>query len=105
MVTVITSDNFENEVRKADLPVIMDCYADWCGPCKAMAPMFDELSEKYDGKVKFCKINIDDNMDVVKPYRVMSIPNFLAFKDGEKVAGMVGAQDLNGFTSFIEGLL
>jgi len=94
MVIELTAETFEEEVIKAETPVLVDCYADWCGPCKMMAPMFDELAAKYAGQVKFCKINIDDNIDVVKPYRVMSIPNFLAFKGGEMVKNAVGMQDL-----------
>ncbi len=105
MVYEVTAETFETEILKADRPVLLDCYADWCGPCKAMAPLFDEMAEKYGDRVKFCKINIDDNMEAVKPYRVMSIPNFLGFKDGEKVAGAVGALDLDKFEELVQGLL
>ncbi|MDD6202641.1 MAG: thioredoxin [Lachnospiraceae bacterium] len=86
-----TADNFEEEVIKSDLPVLVDFYADWCGPCKMMGPIVKKLAEKYDGKVKIGKLNIDENMSIAQAYQVMSIPTFKLFKNGEVVNTMIGA--------------
>lgn len=86
-----TSANFETEVLKSELPVLVDFFADWCGPCKMMAPIVESLAENYEGKVKVGKLNIDDEMEIAQRYRVMSIPTFIIFKDGEAVDVSVGA--------------
>ena len=88
-----TSENFEAEVLKSEKPVLVDFYADWCGPCKAMAPVVEELAEEYAGKVKVGKINVDNAMDIATKYRIMSIPTFMVFKGSEAVAKMIGMQD------------
>ena len=92
-VTVITSDTFENEVLKADKAVLVDFYADWCGPCKMMAPVLDEISDEMAADVKICKINVDDCPDVARSYRVMSIPNMVLFKDGAEAKRFIGVTD------------
>ncbi len=89
-VTVLTSDTFENEVMNAAGLVLVDFYADWCGPCKAMAPVLDELAEEQADALKVCKINVDDAPDVARQFRVMSIPNMVLFKDGKVVNRFVG---------------
>lgn len=86
-----TEANFEEEVLKSEIPVLVDFYADWCGPCKMMAPVVEELAESYNGKIKVGKCNIDDEMGIAQKYRVMSIPTFILFKDGEAVDVSVGA--------------
>ena len=86
-----TSANFETEVLKSELPVLVDFFADWCGPCKMMGPIVESLAESYEGKVKIGKLNIDDEMEIAQRYRVMSIPTFIIFKDGEAVDVSVGA--------------
>lgn len=86
-----TSANFETEVLKSDLPVLVDFFADWCGPCKMMAPIVEGLAGSYEGKVKVGKLNIDDEMEIAQKYRVMSIPTFIIFKDGQAVDVSVGA--------------
>ncbi len=91
--TVLTSDTFENEVMNADKPVLVDFYADWCGPCKAMAPVLDEIAEEQADTVKVCKINVDDAPDIARKFRVMSIPNMILFKDGQTVDRFVGLTD------------
>lgn len=93
MEMVLTSENFEKEVYESDIPVLVDFYADWCGPCKAMAPVVEELAQEYAGKVKVGKLNVDQAMDVASKYRVMSIPTFLVFKGSEVSAKMIGMQD------------
>lgn len=95
MEIVITESNFEEEVLKSDVPVLVDFYADWCGPCKMMAPIVKELAEKFAGKCKVGKCNIDENIRVAQNYRVMSIPTFIIFKNGEAVSTAVGAMSKN----------
>lgn len=89
-VTKLTVDNFEQEVLQADKPVLVDFYADWCGPCKMMSPVVDEVAEE-EADVKVCQINIDENMDIAQKYRVMSIPTFIGFKNGEEAGRQIGA--------------
>lgn len=86
-----TSENFESEVLNAEVPVLVDFYADWCGPCKMMAPVIAQLAEKYDGKVKIGKCNIDEEDGLARMYRVMNIPNMKIFVKGEAVMNIVGA--------------
>lgn len=86
-----TADNFENEVLKSEVPVLVDFYADWCGPCKMMAPVIAQMAEKYDGKVKVGKCNIDEEDGLARMYRVMNIPNMKIFVKGEAVGNIVGA--------------
>lgn len=86
-----TTENFEDEVLKSEIPVLVDFYADWCGPCKMMAPVIEELAKKYDGKVKIGKCNIDEHDGLARMYRVMNIPNMKIFVKGEAVGNIVGA--------------
>ena len=89
-VVKLTTANFDQEVLQADRPVLVDFYADWCGPCKMMGPVVEEISGELDD-VKVCKINIDEEMEVAQRYGVMSIPTFIAFKNGEMTGKQVGA--------------
>lgn len=86
-----TEENFENEVLKSDIPVLVDFYADWCGPCKMMFPVVEKLAEEYDGKIKIGKVNSDENSELAIKYAIMSIPSFLVFKNGEVVNSATGA--------------
>ena len=83
MEYTFTSDNFEEEVLKSDVPVLVDMFATWCGPCKMMAPVVAQLAEEYEGTVKVGKLDIDQNVDIVAQYKIMSVPTFLVIKDGE----------------------
>lgn len=87
---VFTDENFQAEVLESDIPVMVDFYADWCGPCKAMAPMVEQLANEYEGKVKIGKMNAEDNADTASNYDIMSIPTFIFFKGGEPVETVVG---------------
>jgi thioredoxin 1 len=89
---VFTSENFEQEVLKAEKPVLVDFWATWCGPCRAVGPIIDDLSGKLDGVAKVGKLNVDENQDVAMNYGVNSIPTVLVFKSGAVVQAIVGAQ-------------
>ncbi|NMB06814.1 MAG: thioredoxin [Tissierellia bacterium] len=86
----INETQFNKEVLENDLPVLVDFWAPWCGPCKALGPILDELSEEYNSKVKFVKINVDENPEISGEYRIMSIPTIKIFQNGKIVEDMVG---------------
>lgn len=89
-VVHLTQDTFEEEVLKSDVPVLVDFWAQWCGPCKMLSPVIDEIAEEVSG-AKICKVDIDDQMALAKKYFVMSIPTLIVFKDGKAVKRHVGA--------------
>jgi thioredoxin 1 len=101
MVKAIRTAEFEEEVIKAEGLVVVDLYADWCGPCKAMAPVLESLSEDFED-VKFTKVNVDQNPEIAAKYRVQNIPNFLFIKNGELADQLVGVQDADSFEEVIE---
>lgn len=105
MAVALTDSNFEVEVYQAKEPVLVDFYADWCGPCKAMSPVVDALTKEYEGRLKVGKVNVDDNQEIAAEYGVMSIPTFILFKDGEAKAKMVGMQDKKTLSGAIDKLL
>ncbi len=88
-----TEDNFEAEVLKSDKVVLVDFYADWCGPCKMMAPIIEKLAEEYEGQAVIGKLNVDEESVVSSRYRVLSIPTLMFFKDGKEADRIVGAVD------------
>ena len=92
-VLKITSENFEQEVINADKMVVVDFYADWCGPCKMMAPIIEEIAKELEGKAKVGKLNIDDNQKLAVEYQVMSIPTIAIFKQGKVIQSFVGVTD------------
>lgn len=93
MEKMFTSENFETEVLKSEIPVLVDFYADWCGPCKLVAPIVEQIAEEYDGRVKVGKVNVDISTDLAMKYGVMSIPTFIIFRKGELFRKTVGAQN------------
>lgn len=95
MEVKITANNFEEEVLKSDIPVLVDFYADWCGPCKMLAPIVAKLAEEYQGKCKIGKCNIDDDITLAQKFRVMSVPTIIIFKNGEAVVNSVGVVSQN----------
>ena len=90
MITELTSETFENEVLNSKLPVLVDFWASWCGPCRMLAPTVDQLAEEYAGKVKFCKVNVDAQPQLAMAFRVNSIPTLICFRDGRPAATSVG---------------
>ena len=91
---VITNENFEKEVMQSEKPVLLDFWAAWCGPCKMLSPTIKEIAEKYEGKIKVGKINVDDEPDLANQYQVMSIPTLLLIKDGKVVNSSVGYRQI-----------
>lgn len=100
-----TAQNFEAEVLKSELPVLVDFFAQWCGPCKMMAPLVDKMAEKYEGQMKIGKLDVDDAMEIAQKYRVASIPTFIFFKNGEAVATIVGGMSASELESKIQQFL
>lgn len=86
----ITSDSFKTEVLESDIPVVVDFWAPWCGPCRMVAPVVEEVSQKMNGKIKFVKLNTDENQKIAMDYRIMAIPSLLVFKNGQEVDRIIG---------------
>lgn len=101
----LTKQNFEEEVLASKEPVLIDFYADWCGPCKMMAPVVEKLAKEYEGKIKVGKVNIDEELELAQKYRVASIPTFIIFKDGEAKNTYIGAMSAAELTEKIEQIL
>jgi thioredoxin 1 len=98
----VTDDTFEDEVLKSSEPVLVDYWADWCGPCKMIAPVLDEIADEYAGRVKIAKLNIDENPNTPPRYGIRGIPTLMLFKDGEVEATKVGAVSKSQLTAFID---
>ena len=91
-VTHLTDSTFHEEIGSSDLPVVVDFWAEWCGPCKMIAPILGEIADEHDGKVKIVKVNVDENPQLARDFDVMSIPTLIVFKDGEPKRRMIGAK-------------
>ena len=100
---VYTSDaNFDNDVLKSDLPVLVDYWAEWCGPCKMIAPILDEIATDYQGKLRVAKVNVDENAQLTQKYGIRSIPTLMLFKNGNVQAQKIGALSKSQLAAFIE---
>jgi thioredoxin 1 len=98
----VTDDSFESEVLQSASPVLVDYWAEWCGPCKMIAPVLDEIADEYAGRLKLAKLNIDDNPNTPPRYGIRGIPTLMLFKDGEVEATKVGAVSKSQLTAFID---
>lgn len=101
-VVHVTDTNFDEEVLKSDAAVLVDYWADWCGPCKMIAPILEEIAQEYDGKIKVTKLNIDENPETPPKYGIRGIPTLMLFKDGNVEATKVGALSKSQLTAFID---
>jgi thioredoxin 1 len=105
MLIDVTDQTFDAEVMKADMPVLIDMWAPWCGPCRMVEPVLKKLSDKYQGKVKFCRMNVDENQKTPSQYHVMSIPNMIFIKGGKVIDTAVGAMPEAALQGKVEALL
>lgn len=105
MTKQIKDNEFESEVINSKLPVLIDFWAEWCGPCRMLSPILDQLSEEMDGKVKIVKMNIDENPETPSKFSVRGIPTMLLFKEGKQIATKVGVQPKNALQEWINSSL
>ena len=104
-IVYVTDDSFEQEVLQSEIPVLVDYWAEWCGPCKMIAPILDEIVSEYAGKLKVAKLNIDENSATPPKYGIRGIPTLMIFKDGDVEATKVGALSKSQLTAFIDSSL
>jgi len=104
-IVYLTDDSFEQEVLQSDIPVLVDYWAEWCGPCKMIAPILEEVVGDYAGKLKIAKLNIDENSATPPKYGIRGIPTLMIFKDGDVEATKVGALSKSQLTAFIDSVL
>ena len=104
-VIELSNENFDKEVKQSDLPIIVDFFATWCGPCQMMGPVFEELSEEMKDKVKFAKVNTENNAQLSQTYAIRSIPCFIVFKGGEEVERIIGGMPKDALKEKLESLM
>ena len=104
-IVYVTDDSFEQDVLQSDVPVLVDYWAEWCGPCKMIAPILEEIVSEYAGKLKIAKLNIDENSATPPKYGIRGIPTLMIFKDGDVEATKVGALSKSQLTAFIDSVL
>lgn len=102
MELTLTDQNFDEELKKASVPVLVDFYADWCGPCKMMAPIIDEIAKEYEGKLIVAKVDVDSSPQTAMKFGVMSIPTLIVFKNGQPVKQLVGYQGKEALMKVLE---
>jgi len=104
-VIEVTDQNFEEEVLRSNLPTEIDFWAPWCGPCMMVSPIYDKLSEEYEGRFKFCKMDVDQNQQTAIKYQIMSIPMQMFFNGGEKIDEILGAVPENTIRAMVDDIL
>ena len=104
-VSDVKDETFEQEVLKSNVPVLVDFWAEWCGPCKALAPTVDQVAQKYDGKAKVVKLNVDDNNGTAQRYGIKGIPTLILFKGGSEAERVVGATSKENISRMIDRVL
>ena len=105
LITHVSDASFDADVLKAETPVLVDYWAEWCGPCKMIAPILDDVSKQYDGRLRVAKMNVDENRDIPAKFGIRGIPTLMLFKGGEMVAQITGAQPKARLTAFIDSHL
>ncbi len=104
-ITHVSKDTFEDDVVKSDRPVLVDYWAEWCGPCKMIAPILDEIATEYGDRIKVCKVNVDDNQETAAKYGIRGIPTLMLFKNGDVEATKVGAVSKSQLAAFLDSHL
>ena len=105
LIKHVTDQSFDTDVLQSDKPVLVDYWAEWCGPCKTIAPILDDVAQSYDGRLQVAKMNVDENRDVPGKYGIRGIPTLMLFKGGELAATKVGALNKSQLTAFLDGHL
>ena len=101
----ITNETFDAEVLKSETPILVDFWAPWCGPCRMVAPVLEEVSEKMNGKIKFAKLNTDQNPEIAQQYQIMAIPSLIIFKEGKEIKRMVGFHPQDKLEKLLNNIL
>lgn len=104
-VIELNDGNFEEEVLKSDVPTLVDFWAPWCGPCQMMAPVLEDAAAEWEGRIKVCKLNVDESMETARNYQIQSIPTMILFEKGEPVKRLVGARPKKAFMDEFQGWL
>ena len=105
IITALTDDTFDEEIAGATEPLLVDFWAEWCGPCKLISPILEEIASEHAGKIRVCKVNVDDNLGIARRFEVLSIPTLILFKDGEMQLRLVGAKGKSQLVQELQAFL
>jgi thioredoxin 1 len=105
IITALTDDTFDEEIAGATEPLLVDLWAEWCGPCKMISPILEEIANEHAGKIRICKVNVDDNLAIARRFEVLSIPTLILFKDGQMQLRLVGAKGKNQLVQELSAFL